>query len=341
MDKVSDVSISGVSPQAALQSPQPSPMETAGFSKAKGILDAAAQLQQSKVAASRHAGSPATLPQIERLLEKKTEEPKSKLEKAKSFGGHTLAGGGAGGFTGKAVNLAKEVASKGAKPASSLGARKLELAATMAGAGLGAAEYARKRMAKKKTATIASPAMALKASRQVGTAATSTNAGSSIQGQIRNRLMGRKFVSSSTKTASEQDMKKEAGMSDSGEGLDEMKAIVITREDNKAAAHALFGQSYEEVRKREVELVNKLFMQGPVSQTMAVSLEKQASITPAIDALFEKNAKALGITEAQVRYPELLTVKVAARPAPNLAKRVTTANSDQAPTRSMGTGGAS
>lgn len=427
MTKIAEVNLSGLKPDTVLTSSQPlPPFESIGFQKAREIQAAASQ---PKTAASRHAGSPATLPQIEKLL-KKTKDEDTETSKAKRLGGHMLAGGGGANFLAKAVNNARNVT--GFHPPKP-GASKLELGATVLGMSLGAAELRRKRRleskkTKEKVGTIASPSFALKASSQIGKAGVTTgeHAGNTIQQQIRKRLIGTKFVSNALKG----DSMKLASAGE--EELYQAKSARLTREDNKALAHALFGKSYDDVRKKELALVAKLFVQAPVASTMAPVLEKQAiskefveraakstlaklgpqkslsrarkfsksmqelqdramggslqqrihgtfdeekfnkavrfsnradeaagrvwkadsdlfnkkaSITPALDAFLEKNA--MGLTEAQLRYPELLTVKTAAGRSgeptslvPNLGKKATTPTSGPNPTKSSLSGGA-
>lgn len=340
MTKIAEVNLSGLKPDTVLTSSQPlPPFESIGFQKAREIQAAASQ---PKTAASRHAGSPATLPQIEKLL-KKTKDEDTETSKAKRLGGHMLAGGGGANFLAKAVNNARNVT--GFHPPKP-GASKLELGATVLGMSLGAAELRRKRRleakkSKEKVGTIASPSFALKASSQIGKAGVTTgeHVGNTIQQQIRKRLIGTKFVSNALKG----DSMKLASAGE--EELYQAKSTRLTREDNKALAHALFGKSYDDVRKKELALVAKLFVQAPVASTMAPVLEKTSSITPALDAFLEKNAT--GLTEAQLRYPELLTVKTAAGRSgeptslvPNLGKKTTTPTSGPNPTRSSLSGGA-
>ena len=285
--------------------------------------------------ASRHAGSPATLPQIEKLLEKHKED--DSIERQKRLAGYMLAGGGSANFVAaKVINSARNVT--GFHPPKP-GASKLELAATLAGMASGAAEaYRRSRKAKKKTAEATTPGMQLSASKAVGRLKQETgeNVGKTPQQQIRGRLMGKKFV-----------RHEKVAMAHGSEELDRVRAVVLTREDTRAAADVLFGEKALDARRKEREMVAKLFLQAPAAQTMTPMLQKEASIeelAPNTVSFLEKNAKALGITEAQMRYPELL--KVAAGRAADVpvhsaigSKRAVQPTSGPTPTQSQGSGG--
>jgi hypothetical protein len=343
MLKISEVNLQGVSPEVAVQNAEPPPpMETAGFQKARGILD---MIQKSKLAA-KSPGSTVTLPQIEKLLDKKMES-RNDVDTAKNIGGHVIGGGASGNFVGKATNLVRNaVRSHRGHKAIASGNSKLELAATSIGALTGLAEFARKRKKAALKAKTASPAMNLKATQQVGTTGLHAGArsGPSAVQQIGARHIGNKFVS---KTAQVTPMKKIAASSQTSEILDQVKRMVMTREDMRAEADAQFGQYAKDARKDAQKLMEKLFVQTPAAQTMAPVLQKQASITPAVDAFFEKNAAAFGLTEAQLNFPELLKVaagRSAASPMPSpqlvsRAARSVTPESGPTASRSMMSGG--
>lgn len=101
-----------------------------------------------------------------------------------------------------------------------------------------------------------------------------------------------------------------------------VRRMILTREETRAEADALFGDRAKEVRKADTAKMRQLFVQAPAAQTMAPNLqggtEKTASVAPSVDAFFSEIEKvASGQTEAQRRYPELL--KVASKKVPNLA----------------------
>lgn len=111
---------------------------------------------------------------------------------------------------------------------------------------------------------------------------------------------------------------KKAGMAEGGEALSRMKHVHLTRADTRAQVDALFGRS-EDVRKRERKLLEKLFVQTPAAEGLPPELAKTASsmadeferleredIARSTTDFFEKKAY---LTEAQRRFPELLTVE--------------------------------
>lgn len=329
MRKEAQVDLRGLSPETVMQNSQPpAPMETPGYSKAKAIMDMASQIKT----ASTKAG-PVTLPQIEKLLEKHKEDDRATSDKAR-LARYVGAGAGAGSLVGRTTNLARSALNFHPPKA---GASKLELAAIGVGALAGGLSA---RKSKKKTASGITPGTQLRDSRAVGRHPISTgeSEGKTTPQLIRGRLMGNKI--------------KVSGMSTGSEELDRVKSIVLTREDTRAAADVLFGDQAVAARKKERELVAKLFLQAPAAQTMTPMLQKEASIqelAPNTVAFFEKNAKAMGLTDAQIRYPELL--KVAAgrpagfrQPSPFISKAsvATSANGEQIsgaiPTQSVGTG---
>jgi hypothetical protein len=125
------------------------------------------------------------------------------------------------------------------------------------------------------------------------------------------------------------------------EELDRFHTTLDSRVDTQATLKKLFGYATTS-REKERAKAKKLFTQAGVASTNSpglqpnvletpalesdagqapavktASMEPAYSITPRIDAWFEKNASSL-LTEAQRRYPELL--KVAAIPSPTLKK---------------------
>ena len=121
------------------------------------------------------------------------------------------------------------------------------------------------------------------------------------------------------------------------EELAQLQHIVLTREDTRAEADLLFGGPAKDMRKTDRKLLEKLFIQTPASVTMAPNLQKTASITPRVDAFFEKLSAP---TDAQRRYPELMKVSAAGTvKSPNLKPRVTTDTSGPIPTKSALSGG--
>lgn len=333
MLKTSEVDLRGIKPQTVLDnSQQPPPFESIGFQKAKAILDAT---PTQKTAGIRH-GQGTRLPQIQRLTkeDKKDGPPPDLVDKAVSVGGHTLAGAGAGRFLTefahgtKLPDPAKFHAAKWKGTA---------IGGALGLAGLARKKYRQAKFEKQKTGS-SSPGMALKSSQQIGRKDTNigSDSGPSVQQQIRSRLMGKKFVAPA--------MQGEKIASAGEEELHRMKATVLTRDDQRAAADALFGGVAMVSRQADRDLIKKLFVQSPGAETMAPTLQKEASITPALDAFFEKNAKALGLTEAQLRYPELLKVAagrsaMASQPTPDLSKRKVTANSGPDAVKSSLSGG--
>ena len=101
-----------------------------------------------------------------------------------------------------------------------------------------------------------------------------------------------------------------------------LSRMVMTRDDTRAEADALFGGEAATMRKLDREKMNKLFIQAPAAVTMAPNLQKAASVTPALDALFEKLSQPQW-DDAQLRYPELQKVAYAnaTTKTPDLKKR--------------------
>ena len=122
-------------------------------------------------------------------------------------------------------------------------------------------------------------------------------------------------------------MKKQAA----GLGEEEMtrlKRVIRTREETRAEADVLFGQTAVDMRKQEREKMEKLFAQMPAAITMQPSLQK-TSAAKHVEEYFQKLAHP-NMTEAQKRYPELLKVASpastggAGSPAPSLNKKTPT-----------------
>lgn len=121
------------------------------------------------------------------------------------------------------------------------------------------------------------------------------------------------------------------------EELAQLQHIVLTRNDTRAEADLLFGGPAKDMRQTDRKLLEKLFIQTPASVTMAPNLQKTASITPRVDALFEKLSAP---TDAQRRYPELLKVADSGtKKVLNLKPRVTTDSSGTSPVRASISGG--
>ncbi|TXH11759.1 MAG: hypothetical protein E6R04_00565 [Spirochaetes bacterium] len=120
------------------------------------------------------------------------------------------------------------------------------------------------------------------------------------------------------------------------EELNFMKHVRLTREDTRRDTNALF-ENVPQSRKRDQDLMNKLFVQAPGAQTMADNLLKMASASEQEFERFEKIKIAYNVhhffesgahlTEAQRRFPELLKVAgrsgSVARPAISLKKPTT------------------
>lgn len=131
-------------------------------------------------------------------------------------------------------------------------------------------------------------------------------------------------------------MKKLAVSNLGEEELSRLRRVVRTRNETRAEADILFGQTAQKQRVTENEMMQKLFAQFPASQTMQPSLQKVSSVeemeklvplpnvTKNVDEFFEKRAY---LDDAQRRYPELLKVASPAStggaglPTPNLNKK--------------------
>lgn len=110
LQKIGEIDLSGLKAETLLNYPQPQEAPSEGYSKAKAILAKVRQIpiytEEEKTAGSP---DPSVLPQMNRLFgrKKKNEEPpQGKIEKAKSVGGHALAGAGSAKFTGDFVEQA-------------------------------------------------------------------------------------------------------------------------------------------------------------------------------------------------------------------------------------------
>lgn len=119
------------------------------------------------------------------------------------------------------------------------------------------------------------------------------------------------------------------------EELARVKRVIRTRNETRAEADVMFGQTAQKQRQTENEMMRKLFAQFPASQTMQPSLQKVSAVdldalvpptplAPNVDAFFEKRAY---LSDAQRRYPELQKVASPAStggaglPAPGLNKK--------------------
>lgn len=112
------------------------------------------------------------------------------------------------------------------------------------------------------------------------------------------------------------------------EELNFLKKVRLTRDDTRAAAQELFSVSHQS-RKRDVALMEKLFVQAPAALTMGHNLLKEASLEEAQLEEVEKIKVAYNVyhffesgahlDSAQRRFPEL-TKAAKARPAVMLKK---------------------
>lgn len=132
-------------------------------------------------------------------------------------------------------------------------------------------------------------------------------------------------------------MKNKESVANAGdEEFNFMKHVRLTREDTRRDTNALF-QNAPQNRKRDQDLMNKLFIQTPAAQTMSDNLLKMSSVTEEQFAVFEKIKVAYNVhhffesgahlSEAQRRFPELLKVagrsSDTGRPTVNIKKTVT------------------
>jgi hypothetical protein len=110
MEKIA-LSLSGISTDTLLNYPKQQIMATPGVEKAQKVID---KLPSIKTAAY---GPPDQLPNFGRIFstKKKKEPPPGKIEKAKSVGGHALAGAGSAKFMGDFAESALAAAKPSAK----------------------------------------------------------------------------------------------------------------------------------------------------------------------------------------------------------------------------------
>jgi hypothetical protein len=168
LEKISEISLAGLSPQAVSAVQPAPPMETSGLSKALAILDRANSMPV-KLAARRtsnfdHPGAPT-------ISRSSKSEPTGGYDSAKSGVLHGLAGltggGAVGDFVGQARGKNFNVA------------RKYRFKGSLVGMGVAGAEFARKQFkarqeAKQKVAFAGAgtPGQLLNAARHVGTTVT-------------------------------------------------------------------------------------------------------------------------------------------------------------------------
>jgi hypothetical protein len=155
--KIAEVSLAGLSANTVLNYPAPQPMPSAAYEKAQAILQKAQQFQslsapqeeEEKEAAAR---TPDSMPGMERLLRLRRrrqvdEPPPGKMEKVKSFAGHTIAGAGTAKFVHDWVDAVHHATKNTTDHHASPRAKALAISA---GGLLGTAEYFRKQHRKKK-----------------------------------------------------------------------------------------------------------------------------------------------------------------------------------------------
>lgn len=168
LEKISEVSLLGVSSERALAVPEPSPMETAGFLKARALLERA---EQMKTAAAQQPGQ--------------KKQPQTVIQQAKGFGGHVLGGMAGGKFLSDFAHGPQLAMTDAARATQ----HRTGWKATAAGGALGAAEYGRRRIKQwrqSKTAGAFSPGLALKWGQQTGKARSSAlRATGSIASHVR------------------------------------------------------------------------------------------------------------------------------------------------------------
>lgn len=151
LDKIGEVNLAGLSAGTILNYPEPQPAPSEAFDKARSILMKAQKYQDlspqdgeekiAKVVALRSEQFPQA---IQKKRRRDSEPPPGNVEKAKSIGGHMLAGAGATRF----VHDWSEHVHK-AKGGASFSPRHKALAVAT-GATLGLSEWARKQRRKKK-----------------------------------------------------------------------------------------------------------------------------------------------------------------------------------------------
>ena len=135
LEKLSAVSTAGLSPRAALETPQPEPFETAALTRAREILGRAEMMKTAAAEAAVAADPPA-----------KKEEATDRYSKLKRYAGSGLAGGAAG-------NMVSRLSLKRGGMLSPLRQTVGTVGGAAVGAGLAAAEpHLRRWINKEKTA---------------------------------------------------------------------------------------------------------------------------------------------------------------------------------------------
>jgi hypothetical protein len=137
-------------------------------------------------------------------------------------------------------------------------------------------------------------------------------------------------------------MKKKAVANLGAEEAAQTKAKILTRASTRAEADLLFANKATEIARKNRVRLAQLFRQMPGAETMAPTLVKMSSLTPATDAFFDKVAEAR-LTPAQRRYPELLKASAATignRPTPDVKARNATQTKGAQPVQSSLSGGA-
>jgi hypothetical protein len=158
LSKIGEVNLAGLSAETLFNYPAPAPMPSAAYEKAQAILQKAQRFQslsapqeEAKEAAARN---PDSMPGMERLLRrhwkahaKDDGPPPDKIDKVKSFAGHSIAGAGTAKFVHDWVDAlhhgVKNTHDHHANP-------RTKAVAITAGGLLGTAEYFRKQHRKKK-----------------------------------------------------------------------------------------------------------------------------------------------------------------------------------------------
>ena len=185
LEKISEVNLSGLSPENVMAGSQPlPPMETAGFSKARDILGMA---QQMKTAAPVGGAYGAGLPQSQTIMTPHSQDTSTERN-VKSLGANVVGGMGVG-------KLLTDFAHGPVKDVS----RRANWGGMAAGGALGLGNYAlhKYRKAQEKKAEMTklsfSPGQALKSTQQVArTAAKGIHSGPGLKS--RTPLLGRRFT---------------------------------------------------------------------------------------------------------------------------------------------------
>jgi len=174
LEKISTVSLSGLSPETVLTASQPQPMPTPGLDKARQILEKA-ELYKTAARRKQTGIQNPSLPQFQTLA-RPVQPGMSKTDKALSGGAHVVGGMGVGKLLAEYSHGFKGI--EGVKPSPRVGA----LAMTAGGA-LGGARFVQKRLQERRMAkaAAATPGMALKASQQVAKVTRARNLGASLR----------------------------------------------------------------------------------------------------------------------------------------------------------------